>query len=136
MALITENWEGPGLKNLHWDDMGAIRDLLTGHSVAKVAEDHLQLDDGTMLRIVPNDGGCSCGAGDYELANLNGCDNVITNVEFDYSPGGVDYDRCDGAGYYRIYVYAGHEKISLLSVEGDDGNGYYGTGYWILVRPA
>ena len=102
--------------------------MLVGHAVAKVAEDHLQLDDGTMLRLIGNEGGCSCSAGDYELTELNGTENLITAVEFESSHD----DEADG--YYRIFVLAGNDRINLASFEGSDGNGYYGTGYSILVR--
>jgi hypothetical protein len=77
------------------------------------------------------------------LASLNGCDNIITNVEVeDHSDS--DYAECaacgktscyehDNPGYYRIFVYAEDKKINLASFEGSDGNGYYGTGWWLAV---
>ncbi|PVU81357.1 hypothetical protein DDP54_15770 (plasmid) [Cellulomonas sp. WB94] len=106
----------------------AIEALLLGHSVSKVAEDHLLLDDGTLLRLVGNEGGCSCGGGDYDLTELNDVDNIITAVEFEVG---------DGADYftaYRIFVLAGDKRINLATFEGDDGSGYYGTGYYVMVR--
>ena len=126
----------PGVDVLDESRTDDIRELLLGHSVRKVADDHLLLDDGTMLRIIPNSG-CICGSGDYGLAELNDCPNVITSVEV------VDeeLDEADEWGgrdshAYRIFVFAGDKRINLLSVEGDDGNGYYGTGYRLLVRKA
>jgi hypothetical protein len=111
----------------------AIKDLLTGRRVQKIGDDELLLDDGTVLTLTGHEGRCSCGAGDYDLVELNGVDNVITNVEFEDSPAG---DDTDGEGYYRIFVYAGNERINLAVFEGTDGNGYYGTGYWIAVKSA
>lgn len=35
---------------------------------------------------------------------------------------------------YKIFVIACEERINILSVAGDDGNGYYGTGYEIYVK--
>ena len=35
---------------------------------------------------------------------------------------------------YKIFVYAENKKIKLLQCDGDDGNGYYGTGYHIEVK--
>lgn len=61
---------------------------------------------------------------------LGQVENVITNVEVDENPG--EYNNND-YGYYRIFVYAGEEKIMLASFEGSDGNGYYGTGWWLRV---
>jgi hypothetical protein len=90
----------------------------------------LTLDDGTVIDVVPNDGGCSCGAGDYVLTHLATVDNVITDVRL-----AVDQDG-DGedAKTYRIFVFAGNEEINAVTVAGDDGNGYYGTGYELHVK--
>lgn len=139
--LITETYafHDNSLAELDQNDAGGIRDLFLGHSVEKVTDDHLRLDDGTLLRVVPNSGGCSCGAGDYELADLNGCPNVITKVEVvTEDTGPVDEDGWAGEDphTYRVFVYAENQRVNLLTVEGDDGNGYYGTGYSILVRRA
>ena len=35
---------------------------------------------------------------------------------------------------YKIFVYAENKKIKIVQVDGDDGNGYYGTGYLISVK--
>jgi hypothetical protein len=122
-------WRDSGLTAYDEHSEGAVRELLTGHSVAKVADDHLQLDDGTVLRIIPNQGGCACSAGDYELTELNGTENIITAVEFEEATGSYESERS-----YRIFVVADNKRVNLLTVDGDDGNGYYGTGYSILVR--
>jgi hypothetical protein len=139
-SLIRETYasRNAALTELSQDDATGIESLLLGHRVEKVADDHLRLDDGTVLRVVPNDGGCLCGAGDYDLTALNGCDNIITKVEVvdeDREPDEDGY-RGEDAHAYRVFVYADNQRVNLLSVEGDDGNGYYGTGYSILVRHA
>jgi hypothetical protein len=115
----------------------AITELLIGRKVEKVDAETLRLDNGVRLRLRGNEGGCSCGAGDYELTELNGVDNVITNVEFVDSPSGEDRGGRDlgGDGVYRIFVFADNERINLATFEGSDGNGYYGTGYSIEVLP-
>lgn len=129
------------------DDKAGITAQLVGRRVVAVgapgseavgAPGTLTLDDGTTLTITPNDGGCSCGAGDYWLTELNTCTNAIMAVEFDDSPSG-DYDDSpsgdydEGEGAYRIFVLAENERIKLMEIQGSDGNGYYGTGYWIEV---
>jgi hypothetical protein len=114
------------------DDHEAISALLVGRKVVAVVDDRMQLDDGTILVFTGAEGGCSCGAGDYELTELNGCDNIITAVELVNSPSGDDYP--EGEGAYRIFVYADNTKINLATFEGTDGNGYYGTGYYITVK--
>lgn len=136
MTLIKSR--SPWDRNKDFDDAfehtarDNIRDLLLGHKIRKIADDHLELDDGTIMRIVPNEGGCACPAGDYHLTDLNEVDNIITNVEFVERPGG--YSMNDYNGFYEIFVVAEDKKIKLARMEGSDGNGYYGTGYRILVR--
>jgi hypothetical protein len=115
------------------DDTAEIEALLLGHSVAKVSCDQLLLDDGTELTLEGHVGGCSCGAGDYDLTDLNGVDNIITKVEFEDNPGS-DYSDGEYYGFYRIFVFAGDKKVNLASFEGTDGNGWYGTGYNITVK--
>ena len=97
------------------DDHEAITALLLGHKVTKVADDHLLLDNGTLLKLVGHEGGCACGAGDYELTELNGVDNVITAVEFRNDP---DEEYRDEKGVYQIFVFADNQKINLATFEG------------------
>lgn len=125
-------WEDKGdleVVVLDHEDKGKIRDLLLGRKVERVDNEHLLLDDGTVIKAIGREGDCVCGAGDYGLSELNGVDNVITAVEFDYAPHANDYE-----GYYRIFVYADNQKINLMQFDGSDGSGYYGTGFEILVR--
>lgn len=141
-------WYDPpaGVEVLNEENRDEITELLMGRTVEKVSDDHLLLDDGTVIRAIGHDGGCACSAGCYDLTVLNRVDNVITSVEFDYAPAG-DYDepkkaghpddpKDDYTGYYRIFVLAGDERINLHQVDGTDGNGYYGTGFQLLVRRA
>lgn len=117
-------------------DYSDIRALLVGRTVTKIDKDKLRLDDGRVLKLKGNEGGCSCNAGDYDLVELNGIDNIITHVEFVDHPSGDYYDEeCDSedCGTYKIFVYAENKKINLATFEGTDGNGYYGTGYSIEV---
>lgn len=120
---------------ISFDEENKIRTLLLGKTVTKVDEDRLLLSDGTILRIHPNSGCGGCTAGNYWLNELNDSPvNAIMNIEFDRD-GDEDYDPWSDGGdqRYRIFVYAANEKIKLLEVEGSDGNGYYGTGYWIEI---
>jgi hypothetical protein len=109
----------------------AYAELFIGRKVVEARDSHLLLDDGTALKVVPNDGGCSCGAGDYRISEMNTCDNIITGASLQESSA----DGEDGH-VYRLFVYAANDRINVLSVEGDDGNGYYGTGFTITVVPA
>jgi hypothetical protein len=135
----------PGVRSLREDDCEEITALLTGHRVVKVDGEHLVLDNGTTIKAIGHVGGCSCGAGDYDLSVLNGVDNVITRVEFDYQPGGEwdpperekahpDDPDDKWTGFYRVFVFADNQQINLMQFDGSDGNGYYGTGFELLVR--
>lgn len=133
-----------GVMVLDQDDKSEITDLLVGRRVEKVDGEHIRLDDGTVIKAIGHDGGCVCSSGDYNLAVLNGVDNIITNVEYDYRPaddggrpempGHPDDPEDEWDGYYRVFVYADAQKINLMQFNGSDGNGYYGTGFEILVR--
>ena len=109
------------------DDELMVKKLLVGHSVKKVDEDILQLDNGVKLRFIGNYG-CCCGAGEYDITELNECENIITNVEFE-TEGIGEYEGMS----YKLFVYSENKKIKLLQCDGNDGNGYYGTGYHIDV---
>ena len=115
------------------DEEQAIERLLIGHSVT-VDGDALVLDDGTRLNVRPNEGCGGCDSGWYQIEALNGCENAITAVHFDESDDGEG----ENPRHFRIFVLAEGipTKTELLHVAGDDGNGYYGTGYMIDVARA
>lgn len=104
----------------------------------------LALSDGVKLKVWGNEGGCSCGAGDYPLDHLVGVEGVVTNVEVEERPD-PEYEECsvcgkencydsDHRGFYRVFVVTEAQGRSMLaSFEGSDGNGYYGTGWWLEV---
>lgn len=118
------------------DERDKVIELLTGRCVVKVSDTTLRLDDGRELEFVGNDGGCACGSGDYDLTALNAVDNVITRVEFVDEPDGDDGPaRANEQGRYEIFVFADNERLNLATFEGSDGNGWYGTGFQITVRP-
>lgn len=122
-------------------DESRLEDELIGRRITGADNDAgtLTLDNGTVLDITPNEG-CICGSGDYYLEYLKDFDNVITHVQPNemYTDDGPYYEEKT----YTLFVYteginyaegvnAGH---SVLKVTGDDGNGYYGTGYSITVK--
>ncbi len=91
------------------------------------------LDDGTELLLGGNVGGCSCGAGDYDLVRLNDMPiNGITNVEV-VEEADDDADAYESDRTYRIFVLAQDQRFELAAFDGNDGNGYYGTGFWFTV---
>lgn len=120
-----------GYTKVSFMDEEKIKELLLYRKIVRVNDNTLFLDNGTELEILPNEGCPGCGAGDYDITELNGCDNVITNVEFECE----SLDDYEEEYSYKIFVYAENTKIKILQVDGNDGNGYYGTGYTIKVKP-
>lgn len=121
---------GQELREIEYYEVEQMRDLLVGHRVERVNDDHLELDNGTMVKVVGNEGCGGCAAGWYEVTSVSGVDNVITSVS-------VETEVLDkyGEGHtYRIFVFCGEERLNLATITGDDGNGYYGTGFHLLVR--
>jgi hypothetical protein len=145
----------------HMPSEARLKELLVGKKITEVrmTDDgppeqysvgptgYLTLSDDSTLTVWGNDGGCACNAGCYPLAELNTCDNLIMNVEVEEERGsdhvpcrtcGEDYCYEDGhftgdQGYFRIFIFAENQRINLASFEGSDGNGYYGTGWWLRV---
>ena len=114
-------------------DENEIKELLLYQKVVKVEGNTLVLDNGTELTSEGNDACGICGAGCYSITELNECDNVITNVEF-VRDNDVKNKDSDDETSYKIFVYAEDKYIKLAQLDGDDGNGFYGTGYTLYVK--
>lgn len=131
------------------DSGEALRAALFGRSVVDVkmyeddsgpevgykrAEGEVRLDDGTILYLAGNDGCGGCPSGEYYLTKLNDLPlNGITNVEVRVDDSNTD-KYGEGPMTYSIFVLAMDGKtVELASFEGDDGNGYYGTGFWFTI---
>lgn len=116
-------------KELDYCEENEIKELLLYRKVVKVEDSTMTLDNGVELEVYPNKGCGGCNAGWYDVIELNTVDNAITDVEF------ICDELDDYSEYsYKIFVYAEDKKFKLLQVDGDDGNGYYGTGYSIVVK--
>lgn len=135
-------------KTLDHNATDAIAALLTGRRIVAVEQGHfdrpdqdwgdaatgkLTLDDGTVVLVAPNQGGCACSAGDYELKHLATVDNVITSVRLACEPDPEQAESWESDQSYRIYVVADATEINAVQIDGNDGNGYYGTGYELIV---
>lgn len=116
-------------KELYFDNEKEIKDLLLYRKIIKVDENTLYLDNGIELEVIPNSGCGGCESGWYDITELNSCDNAITNVEFN-----TEDDIDNNTTSYKIFVFAEDTRIKILQVDGTDGNGYYGTGYSIIVK--
>lgn len=116
------------------EDIAEVKKLLL---YRKIVEAHqindrigeLVLDNGTVLRVIANDGQSEhCDDGYWYLDALNTCDNVITNVEL------IHDTKQNGDEDLQIFVYAEDTRIKAIDVYGDEGNGYYGRGFVIIVE--
>jgi len=111
-----------------------LRELFVGRRVIAAEDGVLTLDDGTRAKVEPNEGCGGCPSGWYELERIATAENVITAVS-------VEDEEITGDPYgddarYRLFVYAAgvDAGTELLSVKGSDGNGYYGTGFSLIVK--
>lgn len=121
------------MNELYFDEEEKIKELLMYRKIVKVDKDTLYLDNGVELQVLPNEGCGGCSNGWYGIEELNGCDNAITDVEFECDRINPD-DNWSEEYSYKIFVFAEDTKIKIVQVDGDDGNGYYGTGYSIRVK--
>ena len=110
------------------DDHYMMEKMLLGRRIVAADEDTLTLDDGGKLEVLGNDGCGGCPAGNYDVTAVADFPNAITSVE-------VQRGKREGGGIvYRLFVYAvGLTPGEVVTVEGSDGNGYYGTGFSIRV---
>lgn len=135
------------MKSLEYSDVNEIKELFMGRRIIAVEifdepqqikdswnefTGRMRLDNERIVYIAPNQGGCICGAGDYTLTHLATVDNIITRVDVINDPASDDTYNQETQSY-RIFVLAGHEQINAMIIDGSDGNGWYGTGYELLI---
>lgn len=111
----------------------SVKELLLFRKIVKVEklddqDGILTLDNGTQLIIQGNCGCGGCANGWYYLYELNGCDNVITNVKCELNTEGYD-------DVYNIFIFTEDTRINCVQYRGSD-NGYYGVGYDLYVKLA
>lgn len=138
MGCMTDS-----LDYIHHSDSKAIAALFVGRKivVTDLSEQTLTLDNGVKLRIRPNEGSEFSG-GDYFLDSICDFEHAITSVKVE-SKETADYKR---STQYTLFVYAAGVKVGnaaknkvkgkVAVVSGDDGNGYYGSGFTIEVIEA
>lgn len=80
-----------------------------------------------------NEGCGGCESGGYELTHLAfPNENIITNVKV--VTGETDDDDVWTTAYF-LFVFYENEQINFATLEGTDGNGCYGSGFWVEVVP-
>lgn len=124
-------------------DSDAIAALLVGRRIVSAEigtfwiTDHqaydgkMILDDGTELYLLANDGCGGCTNGYYELVEVAKVDNIITSAGVEITE--IRTDPYEADTTYSIYVIADNTRINVADFQGDDGNGYYGTGFKLFV---
>ena len=114
-------------------DSDDLSPVLAGRYVTKVDGDTLTLDDGTLLAFEGNEGCGWCYSGNYGLTELfqRGTPTArIMSAEVKTTQLGDDeYDDTR----YTLFVIVDDERLPLAEFEGNDGNGYYGSGFHVTV---
>lgn len=112
------------------DDLSPV---LAGRYVTKVDGDTLTLDNGLMLEFEGNEG-CTCGSGTYDLTKLFQRGTPTARImSADVTTRLTDEDDEYSDVIYTLFVIVDDERLPLAEFEGNDGNGYYGSGFQITV---
>lgn len=115
----------------HWEK------ILVGRRVVEAVQDNenegrLVLDNGQTIKVRANEGCGGCSSGWYWIERIASVDNVITSVREEVIAKHDENDRYyDEAYTFHIYVITAAGEVEMLTIDGDDGNGYYGSGYSI-----
>lgn len=124
----------------HNSDDGLYTRLLRGRYVTSINDGIITLDDGTELYIHGNDGCGSCESGWYWLENVYKQGSRRARIMSAYVAYGEDDE--DAPSVYTLFVMVDGNptQLPLATVRGDNGNGYYGTGFTLTAtvktRPA
>lgn len=112
------------------DDLSPV---LAGRYVTKVDGDTLTLDNGLMLEFEGNEG-CTCGSGTYDLTKLFQRGTPTARImSADVTTRLTDEDDEYSDVIYTLFVIVDDERLPLAEFEGNDGNGYYGSGFHVTV---
>lgn len=111
-----------------------IKKLFVGKSIVHVEDDVMTLNDGTLVKVLPNEGCWGCPSGNFSLTErLKKVESVITNVKLVHKEVSRDEET------FSLFLYTGGKKnkkgkkVTLFEVSGSGGNGYYGTGFELKV---
>lgn len=121
-------------------DDGLYTRLLRGRYITSIDNGTITLDDGTELDIHGNEGCGGCESGWYWLENVYKQGSQRARIMSAYVAYGEDGE--DAPSVYTLFVMVDGNptQLPLATVRGDNGNGYYGTGFTltatIKTRPA
>lgn len=118
-------------------DDGLYTRLLRGRYVTSIDNGTITLDDGTELYIHGNEGCGGCESGWYWLENVYKQGSRQARIMSAYVAYGEDDE--DAPSVYTLFVMVDGNptQLPLATVRGDNGNGYYGTGFTLTatVKP-
>lgn len=114
-------------------DDGLYTQLLRGRYVTSIDDGIITLDDGTELYIHGNEGCGSCESGWYWLENVYKQGSRKARIMSAYVA--YDEDGEDAPSIYTLFVMVDGNptQLPLATVRGDNGNGYYGTGFTLTA---
>lgn len=108
--------------------------VLAGRYVTKVDGDTLTLDNGLMLEFEGNEGCSWCGSGTYGLTELFQRGTPTARImSADVTTRLTDEDDEYSDVIYTLFVIVDDERLPLAEFEGNDGNGYYGSGFQVTA---
>lgn len=117
-------------------DDGLYTQLLRGRYVTSVEGSIIALDDGTELHIYGNEGCGGCSSGWYWLEETFKQGTRKARIMSAYVAYGEDRTEDEPArSVYTIFVMVdgNPHQLPLATIRGDDGNGYYGTGFTLTA---
>lgn len=118
-------------------DDGLYTQLLRGRYVTSIDDGTITLDDGTELYIHGNEGCGGCESGWYWLEKVYKQGSRQARIMSAYVAYGEDDE--DAPSVYTLFVMVDGNptQLPLATVRGDNGNGYYGTGFTLTatVKP-
>ncbi len=120
----------------HNSDDGLYTQLLRGRYVTSIDDGTITLDDGTELYIHGNEGCGGCSSGWYWLEETFKQGTRKARIMSAYVAYGEDRTEDEPArSVYTIFVMVdgNPHQLPLATIRGDDGNGYYGTGFTLTA---
>lgn len=112
--------------------------VLQGRYVTEIDDefDTITLDDGTILEVEGNEGCGWCRSGWYDLINVYKQGNSKARIMSAHVTCSIDNEGASGARIYTLFVMVDGNPgfLPLATIRGNDGNGYYGTGFRIFAN--
>lgn len=120
----------------HNSDDGLYTQLLRGRYVTSIEGSIITLDDGTELHIYGNEGCGGCSSGWYWLEETFKQGTRKARIMSAYVAYSEDKSEDEPArSIYTIFVLVdgNPSQLPLATIRGNDGNGYYGTGFTLTA---